>query len=67
MEKNRKGALPVLPQDPFILLSFINTRLRDEYASLDALCEDLGLDRAALEARMAALGYAYDEGQNRFR
>ena len=45
----------MLPQDPIILLSYVNTKLRDEYSSLDELC-------AALDA----VGYAYDEEKNRF-
>ena len=57
----------MLPQDPMILLSVLNTKLRDEYATLDALCEDLELDRAALEEKLGALGFGYDSGQNRFR
>lgn len=57
----------MLPQDPMILLSFVNTRLRDEYDDLDALCRDLDLDRAGLEEKLAALGYVYDPGQKRFR
>lgn len=57
----------MLPQDPMILLSYLNTRLRDDYASLDALCEDLDLDRADLEARLLPLDYRYDPQLNRFR
>ena len=38
----------MIPQDPIMLLSFINTRLRDQYASLDQLCEDLDVDQAGL-------------------
>ena len=30
----------MLPQDPFILLSFVNTQLRDRFDSLEALCEE---------------------------
>lgn len=56
----------MLPKDPMILLSYVNTKLRDEYASLEALCEELELDRAALEETLAAVGYAYREEQNRF-
>lgn len=56
----------MIPDDPFILLSFINTKLRDEYASLPLLCEDLQLDQAALEAKLRAVGYAYREDVNRF-
>ena len=30
-----------LPKDPFILLSFVNTKLRDEFPSLEKLCENI--------------------------
>lgn len=57
----------MLPQDPNILLSFVNTKLRDNYSSLDALCEDLNGDRVELEKALAELGYAYDPGTNQFK
>ena len=57
----------MLPQDSAMLLSFVNMKLRDEYDSLDALCDDLEEDRAELEARLAAAGYTYDGAQNSFR
>ena len=56
----------MLPNDPMILLSYVNTKLRDEYDSLAALCEDLDLDEAALKERRAAVGFVYDAGRNRF-
>ena len=56
----------MVPKDPMILFSYINTKLRDEYGTLEQLCEDLELDRRDLEERLAALGYAYDPVQNRF-
>ena len=56
-----------IPSDPFLLLSFLNTRLRDCYTSLDALCDDLQADRAALEKKMAAIGYTYLPALNQFR
>ena len=49
-----------LPNDPIMLLSVINLKLRDFYPTLDALCEDLDEDKAALCARLSAVGYAYD-------
>ena len=55
-----------LPKDKMMLLSVINTRLRDQYASLDALCEDMNVERAAIEADLAEIGYAYDKTLNRF-
>ena len=55
-----------LPQDPLMLMSVVNTRLRDYYATLDALCDDLDTDRAALESKLAAVGYRYDPRRNQF-
>ena len=57
----------MLPKDPMVLLSYINTRLRDDCATLDALCEDLDISREELEEKLQAVGFAYDERQNRFR
>ncbi|MCD8357162.1 MAG: DUF4250 domain-containing protein [Clostridia bacterium] len=56
----------MIPQDPIILLSYINTKLRDHYASLDLLCEDLGVDQAALVSKLNAVDYAYDKTKNQF-
>lgn len=56
-----------LPSDPAILLSFINTRLRDNYPSLDALCDDMHLSRPELEKRLAEAGFEYSPEQNKFR
>lgn len=57
----------MLPRDPMILLSYINTHLRDDYPTLDALCEELDVSRKELEERLEAVGFTYDEAQNRFR
>lgn len=56
-----------LPQDPMILLSVVNTKLRDEYGSLEELCEALDADMEGLAAKLAAVGFRYDERENRFR
>ena len=61
-EKERQ----MLPEDPVILLSFVNLKLRDFYDSLDALCEDLGADGQALTEKLAAIGYHYDAERNQF-
>ncbi len=55
-----------LPSDPFILLSVVNTKLRDNYASLDALCDDLGESKEVLTKKLAAAGFTYDEANNQF-
>ena len=56
----------MIPNDPMILLSYLNTALRDRYDSLAALCEDLELDEDALKEKLAAVGFAYDAERNRF-
>ncbi len=56
-----------LPTDDFILLSVINTKLRDEYPSFEMLCEEEGIDGDEVRARLWSLGYVYDEKQNSFR
>lgn len=55
-----------LPTDPFMLMSVINMKLRDSYQSLDELCDDLDVDRADIEKRLADAGFTYDEAANRF-
>lgn len=55
-----------LPNDPMMLLSVINMKLRDEYPSLDALCDDLNLDKDDLIRRLAAAGFEYNLSANKF-
>ena len=56
----------MIPQDPVMLLSFLNLKLRDYYGSLDALCEDLDLNREEILEKMKQIDYTYDEENNRF-
>ena len=56
----------MIPKDPVILLSYINTKLRDEYASLSELCAALDADEAAVRDALAGLDYQYDPAHNRF-
>lgn len=56
----------MIPQDPVILLSYVNTKLRDQYGSLEKLCQDLGVDRHEIEHKLAGMDYAYDDARNQF-
>ena len=56
----------MIPRDPVILLGYINTKLRDEYASLSELCAALDADEAAVRDALAGLDYQYDPVHNRF-
>ena len=55
-----------LPKDPAILLSFINTKLRDCYASLAELCRDLEADETEIRTQLAQIGYEYSAEKNAF-
>lgn len=55
-----------LPKDPFILLSWVNMKLRDSYNSLHDLCDDLAIDESDIKQRLAAIGFVYDPINNRF-
>lgn len=55
-----------LPNDVMMLFSVVNTKLRDNYSSLDALCEDMHVSRRQLEARLKEAGFEYNPSQNRF-
>ena len=55
-----------LPQDPIMLMSFINLKLRDFYPSLEALCEDLDINRQELVEKMLKAGCEYSETNKRF-
>jgi hypothetical protein len=52
--------------DEHVLLSWTNTKLRDVYEDLNALCEDLEIDRFELEEVLSGIGYVYAVDQNRF-
>ena len=57
----------MLPKDPYILLSFVNTKLRDGYSGLAALCAALDADEGEITAALAGAGYAYDPETNQFK
>ena len=56
-----------LPEDGFLLLSVINTKLRDCYFSLEELCAAENLDKNRLLKRLFEIGYAYDCKLNAFK
>lgn len=57
----------MLPKDPFMLLSVVNTKLRDDYSSLAELCAAEGIDEADLKQRLAAAGFEYVPALRAFR
>lgn len=55
-----------LPQDDFILLSLINTKLRDDYPTLADLCAGEDIDEEEVLSRLNSCGYVYDGQANAF-
>ena len=55
-----------IPKDPVMLVSFLNLKLRDQYASFDALCEDLELYKEETASIVATIDYHYKPEQNQF-
>lgn len=56
----------MLPQEPVMLLSFVNMKLRDFYSSLDELCEEMQVDKEDIEEKLRQIDYEYDSGLNQF-
>ena len=67
MTSCRKSWAEMIPNDPVMLLSFVNMKLRDEFSDLDELCGVLDVSRLELERRLAAIGYLYNETMNQFK
>ena len=55
-----------LPKDPVILLSYVNTQLRDNYSSLEEVCRALDMDKSSIIVILSGIGYKYEPAQNRF-
>lgn len=56
----------MLPKDPVILLSYVNTMLRDKYASLEALCRAEDVREEELCASLRTIDYHYNKEKNQF-
>lgn len=59
--------IAMLPKDPVMLMSLINTKLRDVYFSLDELCEDMDISKAELTEILGKAGFSYDPETNQFK
>lgn len=57
----------MLPKDPFMLLSVVNTKLRDEFTNLDDLCASFDIERQELEKQLSDVGFQYQADINQFK
>lgn len=55
-----------IPNDPVMLLSYINTQLRDFYPNLKDLCRSLNIDEQSLCSKLKTIDYTYDDTCNQF-
>jgi len=55
-----------LPKDPVMLLSLINTKLRDFNSSLDDFCKENDLNEDEIKKKLEMIDYHYDEFKNKF-
>lgn len=55
-----------IPKDPVILLSYINTQLRDHYKTLDDLCKSLNINKEHIVDKLQQIDYVYDNTLNQF-
>ena len=56
----------MLSMDSFMLLSIINMKLRDEFDSLESLCDDYGIESIELINKLSDIGYTYYKEKNQF-
>lgn len=55
-----------IPKDPVMLLSYLNTQLRDHYDSFEELCLSLNLSAEEISGKLAAIDYVYNANVNQF-
>ena len=58
--------MAAIPKDPFMLVSYVNTQLRDFYPSLEEMCQALDLDQSRLKEKLEAVDYHYSPERNQF-
>ena len=56
----------MIPKDPVMLLSYVNTQLRDYYSSFSSFCEDKERSETEIASKLAGINYEYDAVRNQF-
>ena len=58
--------MTTIPSDPFMLMSYVNQQLRDNYDSLDEFCKSMDIDKNELLQKLNASGFEYNPDTNKF-
>lgn len=56
-----------IPKDTYMLLSFVNTKLRDDFDNLDSFCDSYDVDKKEIEEKLGNIGYKYINTENQFK
>jgi len=56
-----------IPNDPNMLLSYVNMMLRDRYSSLEEFCAANNADMIEITDKLGTIGYTYSEELNQFK
>lgn len=56
----------MIPKDPNMLVSYINTQIRDHYKTLEECCEALEISQEELKQKLKTVDYCYDETTHQF-
>ena len=56
----------MIPKDPVMLLSYVNTQLRDFYPPLSSMCEAKGLNREQIKQKREGTNSDKDRAKNKF-
>jgi len=57
----------MIPQNPVMLLSFVNTKLRDEFDTLEAFCDAFDVSQEDIINKLASIDYHYNKELNQFK
>jgi len=57
----------MIPNNPMMLLSFVNLKLRDDYDTLDEMCNSLDIPKDEVIEKLKTIGYTYKADLNQFR
>ena len=57
----------MLPKDPIMFLSYVNTQLRDNYSNIDDFCSAFYITKEEVFTKLESINYFYDEESNQFK
>lgn len=58
--------MSTMPKDPVMLLSYVNTQLRDHYESLEEFAKATRVDAKEIQEKLASINYEYRPERNQF-